>query len=143
MYENLYKSSNQHKNLENSSNIQQIWRIFHIVDIFFTSGNPAPWIFLTLKTSCQQLKYLSRMQQVLENPIFNNIQIWYQCSPSRPGDLVLSPAAGSWWHNKSIVNRINKHEFSKYIIPLFCAPQAIPEQLTWVLYLDNVGEYQF
>ena len=50
-----------------------MWRIFHIADIFFTSGNPAPWIFLTLKTSCKQLKDLLRMQQVLENPIYNNI----------------------------------------------------------------------
>ena len=70
----------------------------------------------------------------------------YCCSPVRSSDLMLSPAAGSWWHNKSIVNRRNEiffnensffsllsetSEFSKYIIPLFCAPQAITEQSTW------------
>ena len=47
--------------------------MWSIVDIFFTSGNPTPWIFLTLKTSCKQFKDLSRRQQVLENHIYNNI----------------------------------------------------------------------
>ena len=54
--------------------------------------------------------FLSPGQQCL-NLNLKKILRSYYCSPARPSDLVLSPAAGSWWHHKSIVTSRNKDFF--------------------------------
>ena len=75
---------------------------------------PAP----PLSLSFWPFTFLSPGQQCL-NLNLKKILRSYYCSPARPSDLVLCPAAGSWWPHKSIVTSRTEYFFLNIHFILF------------------------